>query len=137
MDKAIRNILLIAAGLLLFFFVIKPKWVEYRHEREIVKKEDSIKNANKPPETKQQVVHPHVLTSKTFYFDQSRMIKVYLYAGWKDYPKGGSIRIETPNGGTLTDWPGAIRHFGFQPEGWYYIYATSPQTTAVEIYNYW
>jgi hypothetical protein len=78
-----------------------------------------------------------VKSSKLFTFDKtSKEIKVYLRSGWKDYPKGGGVKIITPNGNILEDKPGIDKNFGYQPEGWY-IFCGEKNTTGVEIYNYW
>src|SRR3989344_2245013 len=53
-------------------------------------------------------------------------IPIYLYQGWKDWPKNGPITITTPGGQVLQDQPGAENHFGFQPDGMY-IFRADPQ----------
>jgi len=86
-----------------------------------------------PPQT---YVAP-VKTSQTFQFDETRMFSVDLKAGWKDYPKGGKIKIKAPGGYFLEDEPGVDKNFGYQPDGRYVFYALESKTEAVEIYNYW
>ncbi|MDQ5922418.1 MAG: hypothetical protein QG644_126 [Patescibacteria group bacterium] len=82
--------------------------------------------------------HSSGKTSKLFNFtDDKRSITVYLKPGWKSYPKGGPITIQTPSGDILEDIPGVDSYFGYQPEGTYIISATSDETTGVELYNYW
>jgi hypothetical protein len=96
--------------------------------------------SNNPKKTENSIPQPRVSpvkTSRYFEFDRARSVHVYLKAGWKDYPKGGEIKIETPEGRTLYDKPGVQNNFGMQPDGWYTISAMESKTTGVEIYNYW
>lgn len=106
---------------------------ERAQEKAKIEKEGKMKNP--PPQSQSAPIH--VLTSRIFDFDQTGVIHEYLKPGWKDYPKGGKIKIETPLGRTLYDEPGVQNNFGMQPEGWYTISKVEQKTTGVELYNYW
>ncbi len=73
-------------------------------------------------------------------FDVSKGgVAVYLWAGWKSFPQGGKIAIQTPTGNRLVDEPGAPKDFGWQPSGSYIIYPEDPADAdrKVILYNQW
>ena len=126
-----------AVGIVILFFVVLN----------VIKKELKKSYYENMPIPPTQVIQPNPednsqqlsgKTSKLFNFtDDKRSITVYLKPGWKSYPKGGPVKIQTPSGDILEDIPGVDSYFGMQPEGTYIIYADSDETTGVELYNYW
>lgn len=126
-----------AVGIVILFFLVLN----------VIKKELKKSYYENMPVPPTQVVQPNPednsqqlsgKTSKLFNFtDDKRSITVYLKPGWKSYPKGGPVKIQTPSGDILEDTPGVDSYFGMQPEGTYIIYADSDETTGIELYNYW
>lgn len=121
-----------AVGIVVLFFMVMN----------VIKKELKKSYYENMPVPPTQVIKPNPkdrneMTSKLFTFNGNRPIVVHLKPGWKSYPKGGPVEIQTPSGEILKDSPGVDTHFGYQPEGDYVIYASSDKTTGIELYNSW
>ncbi len=83
-----------------------------------------------PPPQKQKI-------PKYFPFEGGKGFTVYLKAGWKCYPRGGNVKMKTPDNMTFIFKPGVYKYVGYQPDGVYIFYPEESKTLGVEIYNYW